>query len=207
MSAFWLSADQQWVRPAPPSPIIEVDLDVAVRQKEDGKLGNEIYLFTLSCGGGQCTLDAILLNACLPHMDTQNIKDVRGFTPLVKRTSTADGTLKVTLVHAAPLGRTLIGDRTLTGALKIESTPGGDPSMTKETLLWGYAVEDGASISAMTTSFSGGYVQYVPGLMKKVATVEYVPLLGIHQLVALDCGVWLPGVPTKEELSLRLKAR
>jgi hypothetical protein len=45
-------------------------------------------------------------------------------------------------------------------------------------------------------SFSGGFVKN-SSLLGKVITIDYVPLVRAFLVIALDCGVLLPGVRAK----------
>jgi hypothetical protein len=71
------------------------------------------------------------------------------------------------------------------------SAPFGAEAYT--TLRIGYAIDSSTAIAARVTSFGGGYVKRSE-ILKRVTTVEYVPLMGAWHEVRLDCPVLLRGV-------------
>jgi hypothetical protein len=54
------------------------------------------------------------------------------------------------------------------------------------------AVGEGDVVNRLV-GFSGGYIKN-SNLLKKVITIEYIPLQKADQIMKLDCGVLLPGI-------------
>src|SRR5262245_61625081 len=71
-------------------PIPDANLRVAVRQKEDGKLGKSLHIVHLSCWQGDCSLTWLTLNQCTATVDGK-----AAFPPKIERSSTREGTLQV----------------------------------------------------------------------------------------------------------------
>jgi len=150
-------------------PIPDVNLRVAVRQKEDGKLGKSLHIVHLSCWQGDCSLTWLTLNQCIGAVGGK-----AAFPPKIERSSTRDGTLQVN-----PLG----------DVIEIKET---DPDVTT-TLRIGYKKRANAVVARQVTSFSGGVVKN-SDVLGKVITVEYIPFMGAYSAMQLDCAVLLPGV-------------
>ena len=149
-------------------PIPDVNLRVAVRQKEDGKLGKSLHIVHLSCWQGDCALTWLTLNQCTAAVDGK-----AAFHPKIERSSTREGTLQVLA----------LGD-----VIEVKET---DPDVTT-TLRIGYK-KRGVGRATQVTSFSGGFVKQ-SDILGKVITVEYIPFLGAYSAMKLDCAVLLPGV-------------
>lgn len=152
-------------------------LEVTVRQKQEGKLGEGLHLFHLLCWDGQCALTALSLNQCSPAGSGKP-----AFFPKVQRTSTADGDLRVRNV-----GNVLEAQQTMidiggesTTVLRFTYTMSGSPPMANRVI-----------------AFSGGYVKN-SAILKRVTTVEYIPLIGAFNEIALDCAALLPGVDVQK---------
>jgi hypothetical protein len=150
-------------------PIPDVNLRVAVRQKEDGKLGKSLHIVHLSCWQGDCALTWLTLNQCTAAVDGK-----AAFPPKIERSSTREGTLQVLA----------LGD-----VIEVKET---DPDATT-TLRIGYKKRANAVRATQVTSFSGGFVKQ-SDILGKVITVEYIPFLGAYSAMKLDCAVLLPGV-------------
>lgn len=164
-----LVANRSFSQEAVPNALLEV----AVRQKEDGKISQGIHRLELSCFGGQCALTTVTLNQCT---------DIGGgtpaFYPKVERSFTSEGSLTV-----RNQGRTLI-------VRQSGSDFGGDYVINYR---FEYAAAARGSVVSQVVGFSGGLVKD-SSVTGKVYTMEYVPLPEQFQIVPLDCGVWLPGV-------------
>jgi hypothetical protein len=147
-------------------------LRVTVQQKEDNKLNAGLHVITLTCQNGVCELDSISLNQCGKSPVTGN----SSFPVVAERSSTTDGNLLVT-----NLGDVLLVEERV-------SDVGGASTHTSR---FGYRQNP-----TRLTSFSGGFVKHSV-LLKRIITVEYVPLSGGYNERALDCVVRLPGVEHK----------
>jgi hypothetical protein len=161
---------------APSQSIPDSKLRVTVQQKADGKIINGFHVLELSCLNGNCSLSTVSLNQC---GDVGQGK--QAFNPKVQYSSTSIGNLKVrnegNTIIVQETGSDMIGDSVNT--LRFEYEPAGeDKSVTR------------------LTGFSGGYVKNAPGL-KKVFTLDYVPLPKASQAMKLDCDVLLPGINKK----------
>ena len=56
-----------------------------------------------------------------------------------------------------------------------------------------YGVSGSPAMANRVIGFSGGYIKDST-ILKRVTTVEYVPLIGAFSEVVLDCAALLPGV-------------
>ena len=154
-----------WAAERPPN----VSLQVTVRQKEEGKLGQGLHLADLLCWQGSCSLTWLSLNQCGTAGSGQ------AFFPKVERFATNEGNF----LHVIPLEN----------KIQVKVT---EPETTT-TLVFGYEKNVRAHLSTKVTSFSGGYVKN-SSILEKVLTVDYIPLEGAFSEVRLDCAVLLPGV-------------
>jgi hypothetical protein len=156
--------------------IPDVVLEVTVQQREDGKLDRGLHVLKLVCFDSRCSLTTVSLNQC--H---QSGEGKPAFAPVVERSSTSEGNLSVTRE-----GRTLV-------VRESGADLGGD---YVNNFRFEYALPASGLAATKLVSFSGGFVKNSV-LLKKVITIEYVPLPRPFQVVALDCGVLLPGLQTK----------
>jgi hypothetical protein len=146
-------------------------LRVTVQQREDGRVSKGLHLLELSCWEGKCSLSSVSLNQCFDFGSGK-----KAFFPKVQYSATWSGNLKV-----KNEGNTLVVQETGSDAfgeyvnnLRFEYQAVGD-------------------VVNRLVGFSGGYIKN-SDLLKKVITVEYVPLQKADQIMKLDCDVLLPGV-------------
>jgi len=101
--------------------------------------------------------------------------------PRVQYSSTSIGNLKVrnegNAIIVQETASDIIGDSV--NSLRFEYEPAKDDKP-----------------ATRLTGFSGGYVKNAPAL-KKVFTLDYVPLSQASQVMKLDCDVLLPGINKK----------
>jgi len=148
-------------------------LEVTVRQKQNGELGKGLHLFHLLCWDGACSLTALSLNQCGPAGSGKP-----AFFPKVQRTSTAEGSLTVRSV-----GNVLEARQRMTDI-------GGESTTV---LRFTYGMSGSPAMANRVIAFSGAYIKDST-ILKRVTTVEYVPLIGAFSEVVLDCAALLPGV-------------
>ena len=150
-------------------------LEFTIQQKDAQRTEKGFHFLRLFCWDGECSLTILTLNQCGPSSS-----GTLGFYPGIARTSTREGNLEVTtqgnVLVTKETGRDIGGDYVTTLRIGFERPPQG-------------------TTATLVTSFSGGFVKN-SNLLKKVITVEYVPLLQGHGLqpVRLDCDMLLPGV-------------
>lgn len=156
--------------------IPDVVLDVTVQQREQGKLERGFHAMELRCFDGRCSLTSISLNQCGQSGEGKPV-----FYPKVQRSSTSEGNLSVVRE-----GRTL-------AVRESGADLGGD---YVNNFRFEYAPPAAARAATELVGFSGGFVKNST-LLGKVVTIEYVPLSKPFQVVALDCGVLLPGPQAK----------
>lgn len=154
----------------------DATLDVTVRQREQGTLDRAMHILELRCFDGQCSLTSITLNQCM-----QSGEGRPAFYPKVQRSSTAERNLAV-----RNEGRTLI-------VRESGVDMGGD---YVNNFRFEYATPTKGRVATGLLSFSGGFVKNST-ILGRVITIEYVPLQNSFQVVGLDCGALLPGVPGK----------
>lgn len=157
--------------------IPNASLEVTVRQKEEGKLGKGLHFFHLLCWEGECSLTTLSLNQCGPAGSGKP-----AFFPKIERTSTREGNLKVTK----------LGDVLQVQQVNVDI--GGESTTT---LRFGYALSSSSTLANRLLAFSGGFVKSSE-ILKRVITVELVPLIGAFHEVPLDCAVLLPGVDARK---------
>jgi hypothetical protein len=150
-----------------------VHLEVAVQQREGGKLERGLHLLDLSCWDRQCSLTSVSLNQC-----GESGEGKPTFFPKVQRSSTLEGNLSVRAV-----GSTLVVKET-------GSDIGGD---YVNNLRFEYEMPQKGLAATGLRGFSWGFVKN-SAILQKVLTIEYVPLPKRNQVLTLDCGVLLPGV-------------
>lgn len=160
---------------APPIP--DLQIEVAVRQKVDGKLEDGVHVLQLTCERGECLLVSVTLNQCFLGM----------FYPKIETAGTRSGTLSVSMAGGVIDVRQrgwAMGPYTSTFKFNVTRRIPNNPTLT-------------------VTAFSGAYVKDSTALGKVVA-VEYVPVQNGGETLTLGCPVTLPGiVPLKPAKPLR----
>jgi hypothetical protein len=155
------------------STIPNVNLQVTVQQKQEGKLAKGFHVLELTCWQGDCSLSTVSLNQCF-----KSGLDKKAFFPKVQYSSTSLGNLKVNnegkSLFVQETGSDMFGDYTTNLRFDYE------------------AVGKGEIINHLI-GFSGGYIKN-SSLLKKVLTTEYIPLPKRNQVMKLDCDALLPGV-------------
>jgi hypothetical protein len=152
-------------------------LEIAVRMRSGGKLDKGIHNLKLVCSEGECQLTTLSLNQCGTIGSGAS-----AFYPRIETKTTVEGNLSV-----QRNGNTL-------QVIERGSDFGG---VYTTTLLFGFAPGSGSgSVVTELTSFSGGFVKNSE-ILKQVITSEYEPLKGRNRILQLDCGVLLPGLPSK----------
>jgi hypothetical protein len=162
-----------------PNPRIpDGSYEVTYQMKEEGKLGRGLHFLDLSCWDQECSLTTLSLNQCSDSGLSALLsgKSDSGFFPKVERTSTTDGDLNV-----IP-----IGDSTL----MIEQTMWGLGGEAKMKFRLEYHKGSGLPY---VKSFSGAMIKD-SSVLKKVITIEFVPLTGRLVPKVMDCPTLLPGV-------------
>lgn len=162
-----------WTVLAAPARVPNVSLKVTFQQKEDGRLDKGLHLFELFCWDGQCSMTSLSLNQCSALGSSKP-----SFYPKVVRTSTQEGNLRV------------LGFDGVLDVLETADDLGGESTIR---LRIGYAHAGNNNVATKVTSFTGGFVKNSI-ILKKVLTVEYVPLPREWQDVIMDCPASLPGV-------------
>lgn len=154
--------------------IPNLELRVAARPKEDGKLGQFIHEFRLSCLHGSCEMTVITLNQCSKNGLTGKLD-----APVIVQTY-ASNRLRI-----SPVGAKAVAVEFMSSDL------GGDAAVQ---VRFGFDTDSAASgVFRRVTSFSGGFSKY-SAILGRTTTVEFVPLTGSWNSVGLDCAVLLPGV-------------
>jgi hypothetical protein len=156
--------------------IPDVVLTVTVQQREDGKLNPALHVMDFACFNGQCSLTTVTLNQCYTSGDGRT-----AFVPKIERASTAEKTLAVRRD-----GHVLIVHET-------SPTFGGD---TTASYRFDYAPVAAGRTATQLVGFSGGFVKDST-ILKRVVTIDYVPLPESYQVIGLDCGVLAPGLQKK----------
>jgi len=153
--------------------IPNASLRVTVQQKEEGKISKGFHILELSCWEGKCSLSSVSLNQCFDFGSGK-----RAFFPKVQYSATWLSNLKV-----KNEGNTLVVQETGSDAF-------GD---YVNNLRFEYQAVGKGDVVNRLVGFSGGYIKN-SDLLKKVITVEYIPLQKADQVIKLDCNVLLPGV-------------
>lgn len=161
---------------APSDSIPNARLQVTVQQKEDGKINEGYHILELSCWDNQCSLSSVSLNQC-----GELGSGKKAFYPKVQYSATWMGNLKVRSAGKSLIvqvtGNDIFGDYVIN--LRFDYEPVG-----KDKIIY------------RLVGFSGGYVKN-SALLKKVLTIEYIPLPKASQVIKLDCDVLLPGIDKK----------
>ncbi len=151
-------------------------LRVTVQQETDGKPERGLHILELRCWKGYCELTTVSLNQCAESGTGQS-----AFYPAVQHSSTSKGNLRV-----RSEGNTLVVEETGSDAF-------GDYT---NNMRFDYQKPNQGGIVSRLIGFTGGYVKNSV-ILKKVLTVQYIPLPRAHQVISLDCGVLLPGVDSQ----------
>lgn len=155
------------------SAIPNASMSVTVQQKEGGRLDKGYHVLELGCWNGECTLTSISLNQCGPSGS-----GVPAFYPKVQRTSTREDNLKVSkqgnVLIVRETGSDIGGDYVNNFRFEYQPVP------KDKTIL-------------RLVGFTGGFVKN-SNILKRVITVDYIPLQGAYLVKSLDCGVLVPGV-------------
>lgn len=150
---------------APPIPDLEIE--IAVRQKVDGKLEDGVHVLQLTCERGECFLVSVTLNQCFLGM----------FYPKIETAGTRSGMLSVSVTGGVINVRQrgwAMGPYTSTFKFTVTRRIPNNPNLT-------------------VTAFSGAYVKDSTSLGKVVA-VEYVAVQNGGETLTLGCPVTLPGI-------------
>ena len=169
--------------------IPHINIEIAVQQKEEGKINPSVHIMQLSCFNGECDLDWITIDACRRFWGSP-------FSSMIKleKNSTRDNPFLIIKSSSKNPAIIEIEERLLSGS-------GG------KTL----RLELGASSPDLNffneiTKFSGGLVKNSI-ILEKVITVEYVPLeatWGGQAFISFDCPIALPALIKKQQdLSFR----
>jgi len=156
---------------SPQLVIPDVSLEVTARQKSEGEIGKGLHIFTLECRRGDCVLTTLSLNQCQVGGSGEPV-----FYPKIERSSVQDGSMEV-----IDLGN----------IVRVRQKS----AQVLTTLNFGYEKSPYGNMFPATrvTSFSGGFVKDST-ILKRVITVEYVPLVGEFHYIDLDCAALLSGV-------------
>ncbi len=157
------------------SDVPNAHLRIGVRQKEDGKIGEGIHIMELRCWNGQSSLTTVSLGQC------SDWGFGNAFYPIVERSSTAEGTLKV-----KNEGNVLI-------VQELGFDIGGEGGESTINMRFQYQPVDKGQVVSKLTGFSGGFVKN-SAILHKVITCEYIPYTKPIQSVKLDCNVRVPGI-------------
>lgn len=163
--AIVLSSAASSAQQAPPVPDLEIE--VAVRQKVDGKLEDGVHVLQLTCEHGECLLVSVTLNQCFLGM----------FYPKIETAGTRNGMLSVSVAGGVINVRQrgwAMGPYTSTFKFNVTRRIPNNPNLT-------------------VTAFSGAYVKDSTSLGKVVA-VEYVAVQNGGETLTLGCPVTLPGI-------------
>lgn len=157
--------------------IPNASLQVAVQQKEEGKINKGYHVLELSCWEGNCFLSTVSLNQC-----GESGSGEKAFYPKVKHSATGMNNLKV---------------RNEDRSLIVQETGSDMFGDYVNNLRFDYEFTGKGKIADRLVGFSGGFVKN-SAILKKVLTIEYVPLKKFNQVIKLDCGVLLPGVDKRQ---------
>src|SRR5262245_46249601 len=149
-----------------------VHLEIAARLKTDQLLPG-LYLLTLDCTAGSCSLFRISMNEC------RNFERNHGlaFVPAAERATTWDNTLTVSATDGAFIVEEAVSDSMA--------------SQSKIVYRFEYGKTEPAKPITQLTGFSGSFTRNGASRQR----VEFVPLNGAAQQVQLDCPVRPPGIP------------
>lgn len=153
--------------------IPNANLKVTVQQREDGKINAGFHILELSCWEGKCSLSSVSLNQCFDFGSGK-----KAFYPKAQYSATWLGNLKV-----SNEGKTVV----------VQETGSDTFGEYVNNFRFEYQAVARGDVVNRLVGFSGGYIKN-SGLLKKVITMEYVPLQKADQIMRLDCDVLLPGV-------------
>jgi hypothetical protein len=149
------------------SPLQDFELELAMRQRVNGKLEEAVHLVQLSCERGECQLTSVTLNQCF----------LGAFYPKLERASTRDGSLSVSM----------------TGGVIVARETGWALGQYTTTFRFNVKRRGPNARSLMVTAFSGAYVKDSTEL-GKVITSDYIAVQNGGETLSLACPVMLPGV-------------
>ncbi|RUO92279.1 hypothetical protein D7Y11_15455 [Corallococcus sp. AB018] len=144
-----------------------LSVDWTIQQKEDGKISQGYHVNQLTCTKAGCSLLAVTLNQCLGNGKSAV------FVPKIERWDTSEGTLSVT-----PKEGVILLEQSIPGGRITQRLTLSNKNPLKLPKVIGY---------------SGGFTKE-SAVLKKVISVEYVPLEGATSVRAMDCRAELPGV-------------
>jgi hypothetical protein len=153
--------------------IPNANLKVTVQQREDGKINAGFHIFELSCWEGKCSLSSVSLNQCFDFGSGK-----KAFYPKAQYSATWLGNMKV-----SNEGKTIV----------VQETGSDAFGEYVNNFRFEYQAVARGDVANRLVGFSGGYIKN-SGLLRKVITMEYVPLQKADQIMKLDCDVLLPGV-------------
>ena len=156
--------------------IPNANLRVTIQEKYDGEIHKGLYVLELSCLNSQCSLSSVSLNVCMVGGSGEKV-----FYPSVQYSSTWLGNLKV---------------RNVGQSLVVQETGSDAFGSYVNNLQFNYESRGKDKFVNRLIGFSGGSVKN-SDFLKKVLTVEYVPLPKADQVMKLDCSVLLPGIDKK----------
>jgi len=156
--------------------IPNANLRVTVQQKEEGKINKGFHLLELFCMDGNCSLSSVSVNQC-----AESGFGKQAFYPRVQYSATSMGNLIV---------------RNEGSSLVVQETGTDMFGDYINNLRFDYESVEKDKIINRLIGFSGGYIKN-SSILKKVFTIEYVPLPEANQIVKLDCEVLLPGIDKK----------
>jgi hypothetical protein len=157
--------------------IPNVNLQVTVQQKEEGKLSKGFHVLELTCWQGNCSLSTVTLNQCF-----ESGSGKKAFFPKVQYSSTWMGNLKV---------------RNEGKGLVVQETGHDMFGDYVSNFRFDYRSDGKGEIITKLTGFSGGYVKN-SALLKQIITTDYVPLQKANQIMKLDCDALLPGIDKQQ---------
>ncbi len=154
-----------------------INLAVAYRQFEDGKLGSLVWQGQLYCRGDSCELITAALNWCLPLSSAK--EQFKGFELGLTRVGTDDGSLEIVMFHCEGREGSIVVKKQWLGA--------------EITYRFGFSVADCRKPGMITrvTSFDGAGIQ--PNA-DQVETWTLVPFKGEFVRWTPDCPLILPSV-------------
>lgn len=159
-----------WPSVSQAAQVKDMSIRFTVQLKQPGKQPERgFHILELECWSGECSLTTISMNQCMA--------DNGGFSPVVDRTTTREGNLKV-----IDTGK----------YLQIEEKSVDIGGRSTITFRIGYKTERGR---VKIASVSGGFVKN-SAVLKRVITADYVPVRSGRtsgsRLMSLDCPVLVP---------------
>lgn len=149
----------------------QIDLEIATKQKGRSVSGGGIYIFKLFCGGGDCKLEVLTLNACKPDAN-----GVEGFYPKVYTFSSQAGFLEIQSFSKDSLNLVVFQSthKTSPAHLSVKFVP---KQPFAETATYFRATD--------FLDFSDPHLSALNN--------EYIPIYGPPHLEKIDCPLRVPG--------------